>query len=92
MRMRFEWDEAKRQSNRAKQGVDFADAAEALLDERAKTIEDPDAEGERRYLTVGLDPTDQVLLVVWTEQGEDVIRIVSARRASPGERRAYSTR
>ena len=92
MPMRFEWDEARRQTNLAKHGVDFADAAEALLDERAKTIEDPDAEGERRHLTLGLDPTGQVLLVVWTERGEDAIRIVSARRASPGERRAYSTR
>jgi len=45
-----------------------------------------------RYVTLGLDPAGRLLLVAWTERAEDVIRIVSARVASPGERRAYSER
>lgn len=87
--MRFEWDESKRAANLRKHGVDFADAVGALLDPFNRTLEDPDAEGEARYLTLGRGYADRLLLVVWTERDGDVIRIISARNASPGEARHY---
>jgi uncharacterized DUF497 family protein len=54
----------------------------------AVTIEDPDAEGERRLVTVGLGSAGEVLVVVWTERDE-VCRLISARRATRKERRQY---
>ncbi|MGH8658019.1 MAG: BrnT family toxin [Gammaproteobacteria bacterium] len=61
----------------------------ALLDPFNRTLEDPDAEDEARYLTLGRGYADHVLLVVWTERDEDAIRIISARKTSPGEARNY---
>lgn len=86
--MRYEWDEAKRKANLAKHGVDFADAVGALEDPANLTIED-EAEGEARFVTLGSDVVGRMLYVVWTERGPDVIRIISARKASPGEARYY---
>jgi uncharacterized DUF497 family protein len=87
--MRYEWDETKREENLRKHGVDFADAVGALEDPANLTIEDPDAAGEARFLTLGMDFLARVLLVVWTERAADCIRIISARKASPGETRRY---
>lgn len=87
--MGFEWDESKRAAHLRKHRVDFADAVGALLDPFNRTLEDPDAEDEARYLTLGRGYADEVLLVVWTERDRDVIRIISARKASPGEVRNY---
>ncbi len=44
---------------------------------------------KKRFITLGRGYSDRLLLVVWTERGEDVTRIISARKASPGEARAY---
>jgi len=87
--MRIEWDETKRVSNLRKHRVDFADAVGALLDPQGLTREDEDAEREPRFLTLGRGYCERLLLVVWTERSGDVIRIISARRASPGEARHY---
>lgn len=87
--VRFEWDETKRRRNLGKYGVDFADAVAALLDESALTIEDADAHDEARWITLGRDAAGRLLLVVWLERETDLIRIVSARAASPGEARHY---
>lgn len=87
--MRIEWDETKRKRNLRTHGVDFADAVGALLDPAALTREDDDAHGEVRLITLGRSYSDRMLIVVWTERLHDVIRIISARKASPGEARAY---
>ncbi|MDZ4350648.1 MAG: BrnT family toxin [Xanthomonadaceae bacterium] len=87
--MGFEWDENKRAANLERHGVDFADAVGALLDPFSITREDPDAEAEARFLTLGCGFAGTVLLVVWTERDQDAIRIISARAASPGEARCY---
>ncbi len=87
--MKFEWDEAKRASNLRKHGVDFADAVGALLDPAGLVLEDTHAEGEARYITIGRGYSDRILLVVWTERRADTLRIISARKASPGEARQY---
>jgi uncharacterized DUF497 family protein len=87
--MNYEWDEAKRQSNIAKHSVDFADAIGALEDPLNRTLEDGEAEGEPRWVTLGCGYCGRILLVVWTERGEDALRIISARKADPGLARAY---
>lgn len=85
----YQWDEAKRTANLVKHGVDFANAVGALEDPASLTLEDGEAQGEARYVTLGIGFTGWVLLVVWTERLPDSIRIISARRASPAEARAY---
>ena len=86
--MKVEWDPAKAHRNREKHGVAFADAAGVLEDDLAITIVDPFASAERRWVTVGLDPLGRLLVVVYSWRG-DVIRIISARRATSAERRQY---
>lgn len=71
-----------------KHGIRFADAEGILFDPNALTEEDEHMEGERRFVSIGLDPVGRVLVVVYTFRGED-IRLISARRATRRERRAY---
>ena len=88
--MKYEWNETKRAANLVKHGMDFADAVGVLQDPANLATEDPDAEGETRFLTLGMDWMLRVLLVVWTERIADHIRIISARKASHGEVRRYN--
>lgn len=87
----FEWDPVKAAANLRKHGVDFADAVTVLEDEAAVTVWDPDAAGEERLVTVGMDATGRVLVVISTPRGER-IRIISARCASRAEQRQYWAR
>ena len=90
--MRFEWDEEKSRSNRAKHRVSFETAALVFEDPRAISIQDRIVEGEQRWQTLGLVGGVVVLLVAHTygeEKGEEVIRIISARKATPRERMFY---
>jgi len=85
----YEWDEAKRRRNLAKHGVDFADAVGVFFDDYALTRSDPHNRGEDRRVTLGLGFSLRVLYVVWTERSGEAYRIISARKASPGEIRQY---
>ena len=87
--MNYEWDEAKRAANQLKHRVDFSDAVGAIEDPAGLTWEDRDALGETRFATLGHGFSERILYVVWTERGIDTIRIISARKASPGEARHY---
>jgi uncharacterized DUF497 family protein len=87
--MTVEWDERKAASNRTKHGVSFEEAVTALMDPLAATWFDRIVGGEERNITVGQSARDRLLLVVYTERRGGRVRIISARRASPGERRAY---
>jgi hypothetical protein len=84
------WDPAKARANARRHGVDFADAAIALEDEHALTVEDRDHD-EVRFRTLAMAPTMEVLLVVFTMTRGDTVRIISARRASRAERADYDT-
>lgn len=84
----FEWDPRKAVANLMKHGVDFADAALSLEDVRALSGPDPDSIDEERFVTMGMDPHGRVLVTVYSYTGEKR-RIISARKASPGERRHY---
>ena len=86
--MDYEWDPDKAVANLRKHGVDFADAALALEDPLGRTMPDPDAVGEERFLTVGADPSGRILITVHTRRGRR-IRIISSRRASRAEVRDY---
>ncbi len=86
--MNFQWDRDKAKKNLKKHGVDFADAVMVFEDEMALTMEDTDAEGELRFVTVGNDALGQVVTVVYTWRKED-IRLISARKATKRERQAY---
>jgi uncharacterized protein len=84
--MEFEWDEAKRQANLAKHGVDFI-AAEALFDGRPTVTFESQRGAESRWKTTGL-VNHRCLTVIWTQR-EGRIRIISARRARHAEERAH---
>lgn len=86
--MRIEWDPAKARLNSRKHGVAFADAVASLEDEGAITIRDPFPHEEERWITLGLDALGRVLVVVYTWRGEN-LRLISARKATPRERRRY---
>ena len=84
----MEFDPAKARSNIRKHGVSFAHAEQALRDEMAVTVEDPDAVGEQRFITLGMDALGRVLVLVHTQRGERT-RMISARKASRGESEQY---
>ena len=90
--MDFEWDELKRQRNRLKHGVDFADAVECFYDSLGKVMRDPDHHREHRYVLVGTDAKSRLLVVVFSQADDRTIRIICARPATPSERRAYAQR
>ena len=89
--MGVEWDPVKAKANLRKHGIDLADAVSALEDDSALTVEDPFAGSERRWVTLGMDSLGRMLVVVFTWRG-DRIRLISARPATPGERRQYEGR
>jgi uncharacterized DUF497 family protein len=84
--MLFEWDEAKRQSNLAKHGLDFADA-QSIFDGRTCVTVNGRSESEPRQMTTA-KLRGKLYTVVWTERA-GVRRIISLRRASDAEERAY---
>jgi len=85
----FEWDSAKAKSNLAKHGVDFREAATVFGDGLSLTVPDPDhSAGEQRYVTMGMSHLQRILVIAHTED-HDRLRIISARRATRGEKRAY---
>lgn len=68
--------------------VAFSDAEQVLRDPNALTIEDPDVEGEQRFITLGMDALGRIPVVIHTQRSERV-RIISARKASRGETENY---
>ncbi len=90
--MRFEWDEHKNRHNRRKHDVGFETAALVFDDPYALTQRDFSVENEERWITVGAIGPGSILLVVHTfyeKQGEEVLRIISARATESHERKAY---
>ncbi|MDP2432362.1 MAG: BrnT family toxin [Pseudomonadota bacterium] len=87
--MKFEWDNAKAESNEQKHGVSFEEAASVFGDPLALTCSDPDhSVGEKRWLTFGVSCADRLLVVAHAERGR-AIRIISARKATRHERGIY---
>lgn len=86
--MVFEFDPKKATTNLRKHGVSLADVEPVFHDNQALTREDADASGEARFVTVGTDALGRILTVCWTERGP-AIRVISARLATPAERKVY---
>lgn len=89
--MNIEWDPDKAESNLAKHGVSFDEAVTSLLDPMALAREDEDAEGEARWVLMGMSVQARLLIVVYTLRGSDErIRLISAREATRKEARYYA--
>jgi len=89
--LEIEFDEAKAGANLKKHGISFEEAATALFDEKALSIEDPYARGESRWILVGLSDLARLLTVVYTVRRHR-IRLISARKASKRETKQYAKR
>lgn len=85
--MDYEWDPQKAIINFRKHGIDFADAVSVFADELALTLRDL-YPGEERFITLGMDALERLLVVVYTWRG-DHIRLISARKATRHERITY---
>jgi uncharacterized protein len=87
----FEWDPQKAEENLRTHGVAFAEAMTIFGDPLEVTISDPaHSEGEFRFLSLGRSEADRLVVVSYTERGSRV-RIISAREATPRERREYES-
>ena len=90
--VRFEWDSAKNRSNKAKHGIDFETAQLVFDDPRFLSFVEPVDRGEERWHAIGSIEGLLVILVVHTyrkEGQEEIVRIISARRATRHERKLY---
>lgn len=85
--MDLEWDRRKAATNLHKHGIDFADAATVLHDEQALTFRDRRAV-EDRFVSLGMDALGRILVVVFAWRG-NVVRLISARKATRRERQQY---
>ena len=84
----FEWDAEKSDSNQAKHGVSFGEAAQVFEDPLLRFIGRDDDEGEERDTVIGWSALPRLMLVVHTERHGNT-RIISARGPTPAERRLY---
>ena len=91
LEIRFSWDEKKNRSNQQKHGVSFDEAQTAFYDENAKVYFDPDhPSDEDRFILLGVSSRLRVLVVCHCyREGENVIRIISARKADRQEQEDY---
>ncbi len=89
--LRFEWDENKNITNRKKHRISFEEAQTVFYDDNALLIDDPDhSEEEERFILLGFSHRANMLVVCHCyRQSESVIRIISARKATRSEEKAY---
>ncbi len=89
--LRFEWDEEKDREGHRKHGVSFEEARTVFYDDIAvEFYDDEHSEWEDRFLLLGVSSRLRVLMVCHClRKGGDVIRIVSARKATAAERKHY---
>jgi uncharacterized DUF497 family protein len=93
--LRIEWDPAKARANLRKHGISFDEAETVFADDHALVLPDPDhsSDEEERLILIGLSGALRVLLVIYCErEGGDVLRLISARRATRSERAQYDAR
>ncbi|MBQ8973936.1 MAG: BrnT family toxin [Clostridia bacterium] len=87
----FEWDENKNTINKVKHKVSFEEAETVFYDENAVIIDDPDhSEWEDRFIILGFSARARLFMVCHCYRGGDnIIRIISARKANPMEAQQY---
>lgn len=88
MVMRFEWDDAKNLANIRKHGIDFADVIDIFNHPMLAMPDEREGYGEDRWIAIGWIHA-LIGVVVYTERQGDVIRIISARKATKYEVRRY---
>jgi len=89
MPLKFEWNPKKARKNIEKHGISFNEAATVFSDPLSMTYDDPDhSDDEERFIITGFSDSGKLLMVSHTEQN-DKIRIVSARKLKPKERKQY---
>ena len=89
MALQFEWDSKKAQSNKRKHGITFEEASTIFGDPLSITIPDPaHSIGKDRFITLGISINDKLIVIVHTDR-DDIIRIISARKATRNERMQY---
>jgi hypothetical protein len=87
--MRFEWDRSKATANLKKHRISFDEAVTVFYDPLAATFADPDhSDDESRFITVGYSVRGRLLVVCHVDRG-GAIRLISARRATPRERKRH---
>ena len=89
--IKFEWDETKNRTNQKKHGISFHEAKTVFYDSEARVIDDPEhSEEEDRFIILGLSKKANLLIVCHCYRDSDsVIRIISARKATPRESQQY---
>ncbi len=86
----FEWDQNKAAANEKKHGVSFSEATKVFGDPLEVTIEDSEhSSGEYRFLSIGRSSAGNILVVSYTEREQNLIRIISARKATKKELKYY---
>ena len=92
--MIFEWDEEKNQQNRKKHGIWFEEAQAVFEDDYAKVFLDKEhSNQEERFLIIGASSSKRTLIIIHCyRQNEQIVRIISARKASKKEREVYEER
>ena len=90
MPLKFEWDEDKAAANLRKHGVTFDEASTVFADSLAVIFNDEEHSlDEIREIVIGHSVLQRLLLVSFTERGDDIVRIISARKATKRERKDY---
>ena len=90
MRLTFEWDETKAIINFKKHQIGFDEAKTIFDDPYLWTFPDPEhSDAEQRYVSIGNSSKGRMLVVIFTERHSN-IRVISCRKATPSERKAYA--
>ena len=89
--MNFDWDEEKNKRNIKKHGISFEDAKEVFKSPLLTRLDLRENYGEDRYIGLGMI-YQRVIVIVYTEIDDLLIRIISARKATKEERRVYEKR
>ncbi|OGW25284.1 MAG: hypothetical protein A2X59_10545 [Nitrospirae bacterium GWC2_42_7] len=89
--IRFDWDKDKNIANQKKHGISFEEAQTVFVDENALMIHDPDhSRDEDRFILLGLSASIRLMVVCHCyRENDDVIRIISARKATRIEQKRY---
>jgi len=90
--VRIEWDSAKNLANQAKHGISFEEASKLFSsgEDYLELFDEAHSDEEDRFVAIG-PIVRGLVLVVWTERDEDVVRIISARWATGSERQGYDS-
>ncbi|MFP4532149.1 MAG: BrnT family toxin [Desulfobacterales bacterium] len=86
--MQATWDPKKAESNFKKHKIRFSDAEMVLYDPFAMTLEEQVVAAQQRFVSIGSDAVGRVIVIVYSYRA-DTIRLISARKATPSERKQY---